>query len=62
MDSSTLVPAAELAATAHTPFPGATEEYSKARQALFQEEIEFRRHMTRLVEQRRALLAARRAR
>jgi predicted dithiol-disulfide oxidoreductase (DUF899 family) len=37
------------------PFPGASAEYERARQALLAEEIEFRRHMTRLVEQRRAL-------
>ena len=50
-----LTPAAELAAKAKTPFPGASPEYERARQALLAEEIEFRRHMTRLVEQRRAL-------
>lgn len=47
--------ASELAARAKTPFPGASREYEEARQALLAEEIEFRRHMTRLVEQRRAL-------
>ncbi len=51
----TLTPAAQLAATARTPFPGESAEYRQARQALLQEEIEFRRHMTRVVEQRRAL-------
>ena len=50
-----LTPAAELAAQAKTPFPGASAEYDAARQALLAEEIEFRRHMTRLVEQRQAL-------
>ena len=50
-----LVPAAELAAKAKTPFPGESQAYRAARQALLAEEIEFRRHMTRLVEQRRAL-------
>ena len=48
-------PAAQLASKARTPFPGATAEYDRARAALLAEEIEFRRHMTRLVEQRRAL-------
>jgi predicted dithiol-disulfide oxidoreductase (DUF899 family) len=48
-------PAAELATKAKTPFPGASAEYDAARQALLAEEIEFRRHMTRLGEQRRAL-------
>jgi predicted dithiol-disulfide oxidoreductase (DUF899 family) len=51
----TLTPAAELAKKAKTPFPGASAEYDAARQALLAEEIEFRRHMTRLVEQRRGL-------
>ncbi|MDR7298504.1 putative dithiol-disulfide oxidoreductase (DUF899 family) [Pelomonas aquatica] len=50
-----LKPAAELARQARTPFPGASAEYDRARQALLAEEIEFRRHMTRLTEQRRAL-------
>jgi predicted dithiol-disulfide oxidoreductase (DUF899 family) len=50
-----LTPATRLATNARTPFPGATAEYDAARQALLAEEIEFRRHMTRLVEQRRAL-------
>ena len=50
-----LTPAAELAAQAKTPFPGASSEYERARQALLAEEIEFRRHMTRLVAQRQAL-------
>ncbi len=50
-----LLPASELAAKAKTPFPGASAEYEQARKALLAEEIEFRRHMTRLAEQRRAL-------
>ena len=50
-----LTPAATLAPWARTPFPGASPAYEQARQALLAEEIEFRRHMTRLVEQRRAL-------
>ena len=50
-----LTPAADLAAKARTPFPGESEAYRQARQALLHEEIEFRRQMTRLVEQRRAL-------
>ncbi|MEP6823176.1 MAG: DUF899 family protein [Ramlibacter sp.] len=50
-----LEPATQLAAMAKTPFPGASPEYDKAREALLAEEIEFRRHMTRLGEQRRAL-------
>ncbi len=50
-----LTPAAQLAAKAKTPFPGASPAYDAARQALLAEEIEFRRHMTRVGEQRRAL-------
>ncbi|KRC36316.1 DUF899 family protein [Acidovorax sp. Root219] len=50
-----LKPAAQLAEKARTPFPGASAEYETARQALLAEEIEFRRHMTRLVAQRQAL-------
>ena len=50
-----LTPAAQLASQAKAPFPGASPEYEAARQALLGEEIEFRRHMTRLCEQRRAL-------
>jgi predicted dithiol-disulfide oxidoreductase (DUF899 family) len=48
-------PATELARQVRIPFPGASPEYRAARQALLAEEIEFRRHMTRLAEQRRAL-------
>ena len=51
----TLTAAAELAQKARIPFPGASAEYEQARRALLAEEIEFRRHMTRLTEQRRAL-------
>lgn len=50
-----LKPAAELAKLAKTPFPGESDAYRQAREALLAEEIEFRRHMTRLAEQRRAL-------
>lgn len=53
--SDTRVDAVTLAAKGHVPFPGASAEYAAARRALLAEEIEFRRHMTRLVEQRRAL-------
>ena len=50
-----LTPAAELAAKAKTPFPGASAEYERARKALLADEIELRRHMTRVVAQRQAL-------
>ena len=55
MDAHTLTPAATLAKKARTPFPGESVAYRQARQDLLAEEIEFRRHMTRLAEQRRAL-------
>src|SRR3954465_8264742 len=55
MDAHTLKPATQLAKHARTPFPRGSAEYRKAREALLAEEIEFRRHMTRLTEQRRAL-------
>jgi predicted dithiol-disulfide oxidoreductase (DUF899 family) len=50
-----LTPAAELAAKAKTPFPGASAEYERARKALLADEIELRRHMTRVVARRQAL-------
>ena len=53
--TATLRPADELAAAVRIPFPGASSAYTDARRALLAEEIEFRRHMTRLVAQRRAL-------
>jgi len=55
MAAHTLKPAATLAKYGKTPFPGESEKYLGAREALLAEEIEFRRHMTRLTEQRRAL-------
>src|SRR4051794_36203334 len=50
-----LVSAAELAAKRTPPFPGESAEYAKAREALLAEEIELRRHLTRVAEQRQAL-------
>ncbi len=47
--------AQQLAQRAKTPFPGASPEYEAARRALLAEEIELRRHSTRVAEQRRAL-------
>lgn len=55
MDAHILTPAATLARKGKTPFPGESAEYRKAREALLAEEIEFRRHMTQLADQRRAL-------
>ncbi len=57
MQTGTLVPADQLADMAKNPFPGGSDEYRVARTALLAEEIEFRRHMTRLAEQRCALPA-----
>ena len=50
-----LVPAAELAARRKPPFPGESDAYAKARQTLLTEEIELRRHLERVAEQRRGL-------
>ena len=55
MDIGTLTPADVLAGKARTPFPGASDEYTQARQELLKDEIEFRRHMTRVAERRRSL-------
>ena len=55
MGDTELTPARELADARTAPFPGESEAYAEARRALLAEEIEFRRHMTRLGEQRRAL-------
>ncbi|MCV0395118.1 MAG: DUF899 family protein [Rhizobiaceae bacterium] len=50
-----LIPAGKLAEKAEGRIPGESAEYRRARRELLAEEIEFRRHMTRLVEQRQAL-------
>jgi len=52
---STLKPAPELAAQASRPYPHDSAEYRRARTALLAEEIELRRHIERVAEQRRAL-------
>lgn len=51
----TLAPAAELAARGRTPFPGASAEYEAARRRLLADEIELRRQLARVADQRRAL-------
>jgi predicted dithiol-disulfide oxidoreductase (DUF899 family) len=53
--SSTLKPAAELARASNVRFPNESAEYRRAREALLAEEIELRRHIERVAEQRRAL-------
>lgn len=51
----TLVPAAELAARETARWPGESTEYRAARAALLAEEIELRRQIEAVAEQRRAL-------
>jgi len=55
MSNDELKPASQLIETRKPVFPGESAAYRDARKALLIEEIEFRRHSTRLVEQRRAL-------
>jgi len=55
MTQPSLVPAAELAQRNPMRFPNESEAYRQARQALLAEEIELRRHIERVAEQRRAL-------
>jgi predicted dithiol-disulfide oxidoreductase (DUF899 family) len=55
MTAQSLVPAKDLAKKRRPLFPGESEAYRAAREALLENEIEFRRHMTRLTEQRQAL-------
>src|SRR5262245_49439311 len=55
MSQPDLVAADVLAAERTPQFPGESAEYAHAREALLAEEIEVRRHLTRLSEQRQAL-------
>jgi predicted dithiol-disulfide oxidoreductase (DUF899 family) len=50
-----LAPARELANKNGVRFPNESDEYRRARDALLAEEIELRRHIERVAEQRRAL-------
>lgn len=52
---TTLTPAKELARRNEIRYPNETPEYRHAREALLAEEIELRRHIERVAEQRRAL-------
>jgi predicted dithiol-disulfide oxidoreductase (DUF899 family) len=52
---ATLTPAKELAKKHGARFPNESEAYRKARNALLAEEIELRRHIERVAEQRRQL-------
>jgi len=51
----TLKPAVELLKKNDTRFPHESDEYRQARDALLAEEIELRRHIARVAEQRRSL-------
>jgi len=55
MTDQNLVPATELAAKNPKTFPNESTEYRSARNALLAEEIELRRHLWRVAEQRREL-------
>jgi predicted dithiol-disulfide oxidoreductase (DUF899 family) len=55
INGSTLKPAAELARASGIRFPNESAEYRRAREALLAEEIELRRHIERVAEQRRTL-------
>ncbi|HWX67693.1 MAG TPA: DUF899 family protein [Rhodanobacter sp.] len=50
-----LIPAAELAKRNSMTFPNESDDYRRARQALLIEELELRRHIERVAEQRRGL-------
>jgi predicted dithiol-disulfide oxidoreductase (DUF899 family) len=53
--NTTLTPALELARKNRVRYPNESPEYRRAREALLAEEIELRRHIERVAEQRRAL-------
>jgi predicted dithiol-disulfide oxidoreductase (DUF899 family) len=53
--NDSLIPAAQLAAKRRPLFPGESSAYADARRSLLAEEIEARRHLARVAEQRRAL-------
>ena len=55
MEDAALKPAPDLAAGRKPAFANETVDYAKAREALLAEEIEVRRHLTRLAKQRQAL-------
>ncbi len=54
-DGKSLTPASVLAARNTIRYPNESPQYRRARQALLTEEIELRRHLERVAEQRRAL-------
>ena len=53
--SEKLIPAQQLVATNRAQYPNESAEYRAARNALLAEEIELRRHLERVADQRRAL-------
>jgi predicted dithiol-disulfide oxidoreductase (DUF899 family) len=53
--NTALTPASELARKNTVRFPNESQEYRRAREALLAEEIDLRRHIERVAEQRRAL-------
>ena len=55
MSSSTLKPVVELARASNVRYPNESAEYRHAREALLADEIELRRHIERVAEQRRRL-------
>ncbi|CAN5534248.1 DUF899 domain-containing protein [soil metagenome] len=55
MKPAGLKPAAELAKASTARYPNESEDYRRARTALLAEEIELRRHIERVAEQRRQL-------
>lgn len=57
MDARTLKPANEIARAQTARFPNESPDYRRARNALLAEEIELRRHIERVADQRRALPA-----
>ena len=54
-DAGQLIPAVELAGKNRVHFPNESADYRLARNALLAEEIELRRHIERVAQQRRAL-------
>jgi predicted dithiol-disulfide oxidoreductase (DUF899 family) len=54
-DTETLAPARQMAASNKAHFPNESKEYRAARNAHLAEEIELRRHLERVAQQRRAL-------
>jgi len=55
MAKPVLIPAAEMVKKNGVRFPNESDDYRRARDALLAEEIELRRHIERVAEQRRAL-------